>query len=73
VSLLALADINALPIVRFAPAAVVRAKSAIEALSGNRLPHPVIGPITTIKIHTVAPELRSGRVGAIEAIGDLEE
>jgi hypothetical protein len=45
----------------FAPAAAVRAKSAFESLSGHRLRHLVIAPITTIKILTVAPGLRSGR------------
>src|SRR5437868_218564 len=32
-----------------------------HTLSGHRLRHLVIAPITTIKILTVAPELRSGR------------
>src|SRR5712671_4354511 len=54
-------------------AAAVRAKSAFATLSRHRLRHLVIAPISTIKILTVAPELCSRRVGAIEAISDLEE
>ena len=58
---------------RFAPAGAVQAKSAFETLGRHRLRHLVITPISTIKIVTVAPDLCTRRVGAIEAIGDLEE
>jgi hypothetical protein len=44
-----------------------------QLFSRHRLRRLVMAPITTIKILTVAPDLCTRRVGAIEAISDLEE